>query len=236
MIALVETLAIGINALLYSANQAAPEDEQLTRRELTITTVLGIALALGLFMVLPTLVVGFLRARVGGVVQANLVEGALRLGLFLGYLLLISRMKDIQRVLQYHGAEHKVINALEAGEDLTVENARRHTVLHRRCGTTFLLYVMVVSILLFSFVGWPSALVRVVARLALMPMVAGVAYEIIRLTATVDRPWLNWLIMPGLLLQRLTTREPDDAQLEVAIAALQAARDGGAPVREGVAP
>lgn len=227
MVALVETVGIGITALLYSANQAAPEEEQLSRREMTLTTVLGLVLAVGLFIILPTVLMGLVKGVVNTVITANVIEGLLRILIFVAYIVVISRMEDVQRVFQYHGAEHKVINTLEAGEDLTVANVRRHTLLHRRCGTTFLLYVMVVAILLFSLVGWPNFWVRILSRLLLLPVVAGLAYEIIKFTATVQSPLLGWLIQPGLWLQKLTTREPDDSQIEVAIEALKGARERG---------
>lgn len=224
VVALFETLGLGISALLYSAQQAAPEGEELSRTELTVTTVVGLGLAVGLFFVFPTWVLSLLRSRLGHPLWANLAEGAFRLLLFVGYLKLISLMKDIQRVLQYHGAEHKVINALEGGVDLTVENARRFSREHKRCGTSFLLYVVLLSIIVFAFLGWPNLLVRILSRLVLVPVVAGIAYEFIRLAGRHDNALVRWLSRPGMWLQGFTTREPDDSQLEVAIVSLQAVR------------
>ena len=158
----------------------------------------------------------------------NLLEGAIRLVVFLLYILLISRLKDVQRVFQYHGAEHKAVFTYEARKELTVENARSFPRLHPRCGTSFLLIVVVVSIFVFAFVGLHPLWWRLLSRILLMPFVAGIAYEILKFSARhLESPWFHWLIVPGLLLQKLTTREPDDAQLEVALAALKGVLDSG---------
>jgi uncharacterized protein YqhQ len=229
MVAMVETLGIGLSALMYSANQAMPDEEQLSKRELTVTTVIGFALAIGIFVVVPTLITNWVKGWHPGAAIVNVVEGALRLGMFIGYLVVISFMKDIQRVYQYHGAEHKVINTYEAGDPLTVEYVRRHSREHKRCGTSFLLYVVVISILLFSAITIQSVWLRVLVRLAMMPLVAGVSYEFLRLMGRYDN-WLTALLSrPGMWLQGLTTREPDDSQLEVAIAAFETARGYGLP-------
>lgn len=224
MVAFVEQMGIGINALLYSANQAAPEEEQLSKREMALTTVLGLVLAVGVFVILPTLVMTWTRALVGNAILSNILEGVMRLAFFLGYLMLISRMKDVERVFQYHGAEHKVINAFEAGDELTVDNARRHSREHKRCGTSFLLYVVVIAVALFSLLSVSNMWLRIVTRLALMPIVAGVAYEVIRVAGRYDNKWIDLLSKPGMWLQGFTTREPDDSQLEVAITAFQEAQ------------
>ena len=152
----------------------------------------------------------------------NLMEGVLRISIFLVYLLAVSRMKDIQRVFEYHGAEHKTIHCYEHGEDLTPENAARHPRLHPRCGTSFLLIVLVVSIILFSFIGWPNMLVRIMTRILLMPLVGGISYEIIKWAGRSESLPARIVRAPGMFLQNLTTREPDNAQLEVAIASLKA--------------
>ena len=152
----------------------------------------------------------------------NLVEGAVRITIFLVYLALVSRMKDIQRVFEYHGAEHKTIATYEAGEELTVENAKKHSRLHPRCGTSFLLIVMVVSIIFFSFLKWENPVERIIFRLLLLPVVAGVSYEIIKFAGRSTSKVVKTLTMPGLWLQKLTTREPDESQLEVAITSLKA--------------
>ena len=181
-------------------------------------------LAIGLFVVLPTFAAKYIHEAVTDPVWLNLLEGALRLILFFGYVAAISSMKYIQRVFQYHGAEHKTIYAYEAGEELTVENVRRHSTLHPRCGTNFLLIVMVVSILLFAFLGWPDLWLRITSRIVLLPVVAGIAYEIIRYAGrhVGEQALVSAIVLPGMWLQKLTTRQPDDSQIEVAIAALQA--------------
>jgi uncharacterized protein YqhQ len=222
-IVLIETMVMGIRALNFSANQAAEaEGEEITPTEITITMIIALILGVGLFVVIPTGAVHFMRGFVESVAVQNLIEGIIRIAIFLGYVWAVARMEDIQRVFEYHGAEHKVIFTYEAGEELTVENARRHSTLHPRCGTAFLLIVMVVSILVFSFLGEGSVLWRISSRIVLLPLVAGLGYEIIKLVARWPKSLLGRIVIaPGLWLQKLTTREPDDQQLEVAIIALQ---------------
>lgn len=230
IVGLVETMSIGISALMYSASQAMPEEEQLSKKEMTLTSTAGFALAIGIFVVIPTLITHWLRGQMPpGSALVNVVEAVLRLGMFIGYLSAISAMKDIQRVYQYHGAEHKVINTYEAGDPLTVEKARQHSREHKRCGTSFLLYVVVISILLFSMITVTNVWVRIGTRLALMPLVAGISYEFIRLMGRYDNKLTLLISRPGMWLQGLTTREPDDSQLEVAIAAFETARGHGLP-------
>jgi uncharacterized protein YqhQ len=228
VVALVESLTIGTRALMYSASQAMPEEEQLSSKEMTLTSTLGFALAIGIFVVIPTLVTSWVKGWAGSTI-GNLVEALLRLGMFIGYLVGISFMKEIERVYQYHGAEHKVINTYEAGDPLTVEYVRKHSREHKRCGTSFLLYVVVISIALFSLFHVDNLWLRILLRLALMPVVAGVSFEIIRLMGRYDNALVNLISRPGMWLQGLTTREPDDSQLEVAIAAFDAARGHGLP-------
>lgn len=210
MVAFVEALILGTRALTISANQAfEEEEEQLSGWQMTFTILVALALGISLFFFLPTVLVRLMSGNVAArPLVLNLLEGAVRISIFLAYILIISRMSDIQRVFQYHGAEHKAISCLEAGEDLTINNARKFSSLHPRCGTSFLLLVMVVSILLFSFFGWPSLLQRLLLRLALLPLVAGISYEIIQLAGRYKI--FCYLTAPGLWLQRLTTRDPDD--------------------------
>lgn len=229
MVAMVETLGIGISALMYSANQAMPDEEQLTKKEMTLTTVLGLVFALGIFVAVPTLLTHWVKAWAQGSALVNVVEGVIRLGMFIGYMVVISLMKDIQRVYQYHGAEHKVINTYEAGAALTVESTRTFSREHKRCGTSFLLYVVVLSIVLFSIFRVDNVWLRIVVRLALMPVVAGISYEFLRLMGRFNNRMTLLLSRPGMWLQGLTTREPDDSQLEVAIAAFETARGYGLP-------
>lgn len=229
MVALVETLSMGISALMYSANQAMPDEEQLTKKEMALTSTLGFVIAIGVFVVVPTLITNWVKGWAPGSVVVNVVEGVMRLGMFVGYLWLISLMKDIQRVYQYHGAEHKVINTYESGDPLTVAGVRPHSREHKRCGTSFLLYVVVISIVLFSLFTIPNVWMRIFSRLALMPVVAGVSFEVIRLMGRHTNGLTAALSRPGMWLQGLTTREPDDSQLEVAIAAFETARGHGLP-------
>jgi uncharacterized protein YqhQ len=221
MVAFVEALLLGVRALTISASQAVPdEEEEMSSWQLALTVALALLLAVSLFFMLPTILVRLLTGpEQGGPFLLNLLEGGIRIGIFLGYVFLISRLKDIERVFQYHGAEHKAIFCFEAGESLTVDNARSFSPLHPRCGTSFLLLVMAVSILLFSFFGWPGLPERLVLRLTMLPLVAGLAYELIQLAGRYR--FFCYLTAPGLWLQRMTTREPDDQQLEVALQALQ---------------
>ncbi len=230
--ALFEAMWLGVRALNFSANEALESEdgkkEEIGPLAMAGTMVLALAFALGLFFGLPLLLTHLLGAKYTafkGNVLFNLTDGAIRVTLFLGYVSGISFMKDIRRVFEYHGAEHKVIGAFEAGEELTVANARKHTCIHPRCGTSFLMVVIVLSILLFSMIpgSWPLW-AKGAARIVLLPLVAGLSYEFIRYSAKKrGHPVIEALILPGLLLQRLTTREPSDDQLEVAIRAMDEA-------------
>lgn len=221
-VSLGESLVMGIRSLSYSAQMAGEEDEQLSDKELASTIVFAFVLAAILFVAIPTGAAKLFHFITEDPVFLNLMEGALRLLIFLGYIAAISAMKDIQRVFQYHGAEHKTIACFEAGEALTVENVRKHTRLHKRCGTSFLLIVMLVSIFVFAFLGWPDLWLRILSRVILLPVVAGISYEIIKLSANSDNCVLGWAIKPGLWLQYMTTREPDDDMIEVAIESVKA--------------
>lgn len=221
-VSLIESLVIGIRSLGYSAQMAGEEEEQLSDRELAGTIAFAFVLAAVLFIAIPTGAAKLFHSITEDPVFLNLMEGLLRLFIFIAYIVGISRMKDIQRVFQYHGAEHKTIACFEAGEALTVENAMKHTRFHKRCGTSFLLIVMLVSIFVFAFLGWPSLIERIVSRIVLLPVVAGISYEIIRFSANSDNCILGWAVKPGLWLQRLTTREPEPDMLEVAIESAKA--------------
>lgn len=221
-VSLFESLVMGIRSLGYSAQMAGEEDEQLTDRELAGTMLFAFALAAVLFIAIPTGAAKLFHVITEDPVFLNLMEGFLRLFIFMAYIFAISRMKDIQRVFQYHGAEHKTIACFEAGEALTVENVARHTRLHKRCGTSFLLIVMLVSIFVFAFLGWPDLAERIASRIVLLPVVAGISYEIIRFSANSDNCLLGWAVKPGLWLQKLTTREPEPEMIEVAIESAKA--------------
>jgi len=228
-VALLDSLILGVKALSFSANKAlGEEEEELGFGEMALTIGLALVFGLLLFVGLPTLAAHLLRGRVPGAIWQNLIEGFIRLLVFFLYVAVISRLKDIQRVFEYHGAEHKAIFNYESGQPLTVENARAFSTLHPRCGTSFLLIVVVVSIFVFAFLGLRPLWWRILSRMLLMPLVAGLAYEILKFSGRhFASPWVKWLIGPGLLLQRLTTREPDDAQIEVALAALHGVLDTG---------
>ena len=221
-VSLFESLVMGIRSLGYSAQMAGEEDEQLTDKELAGTMIFAFALAAVLFIAIPTGAAKLFHVITEDPVFLNLMEGFLRLFIFMAYIFAISRMKDIQRVFQYHGAEHKTIACFEAGEALTVENVARHTRLHKRCGTSFLLIVMLVSIFVFAFLGWPDLAERIASRIVLLPVVAGISYEIIRFSANSDNCLLGWAVKPGLWLQKLTTREPEPEMIEVAIESAKA--------------
>ena len=221
-VSLGESLIMGLRSLSYSAQMAGEEDEQLTDKELIGTMIFAFVLAAVLFVAIPTGAAKLFHFITDDPVFLNLMEGALRLLIFLAYIGAISIMKDIQRVFQYHGAEHKTIACFEAGEALTVENVRKHTRLHKRCGTSFLLIVMLVSIFVFAFLGWPDLWLRILSRVVLLPVVAGISYEIIKFSASSDNCVLGWAIKPGLWLQYMTTREPDDDMIEVAIESVKA--------------
>ncbi|MDN5331321.1 MAG: hypothetical protein PWP45_546 [Tepidanaerobacteraceae bacterium] len=226
-VALVEMLVVGVRALSYSAGIASDEEEELSTRDIFLAVAMAVAFALLLFIVLPTILTKFIAGSIKNPFFLNLIEGLVRILVFLLYLISISSMKDIRRFFEYHGAEHKAVNCYESGEELTIENAKKYTTLHPRCGTSFLLVVMVVSILLFSTLGWPGIVARIAFRVLLFPMVAGISYEFIRLAGKSNSLLVRFLNVPGMWLQKLTTREPNDSQLEVALEALKCVLSGG---------
>ncbi len=248
VISFFESLVIGTKALMFSAEFYDIEEEDDKKKKETMTeaekaaaekkeskikdaaiygsVIVALAFSVLLFMMLPAVLVGFVKDFLPSGVLATLLEGIVRITIFLLYVVLVSQMKDIRRVFEYHGAEHKTIFCYESGEELTVENARRFSRLHPRCGTSFLLIVMVVSIILFSFISWENALTRLALRLLLLPVVAGISYEIIKFAGRSQSKFMKFVSLPGMWLQKITTREPDDSQLEVAIASLQAVLTG----------
>lgn len=223
-VALVDSLIIGVKSLTYSANQVVEGEgtgETISPLEMTMSVIIALVLGIGIFFLLPVGMAILLERYIPNHNLQNLLEGFFRIGLFLAYVWGISRLQDIQRVFQYHGAEHKVIHAYENGEELTVENARKYSALHPRCGTSFLLVVMVISILVFSVLGKTDIWMRLISRVVLLPLVAGFAYEYIKFAAKCsDNMIIRIFNAPGMWLQKMTTREPDDSQLEVAICAL----------------
>jgi uncharacterized protein YqhQ len=227
VVALGESLAIGFRALAISANYAAQEEDdegevttEITRGQIIFSFAIAIGFALMLFKVGPALITNWLP--IGDTGTFVVVEGLVRVSIFILYLVLISFLPDLRRVFQYHAAEHKAINALEAGDELTPETVQRHSLIHPRCGTAFLLWVMVIGIFVFAFVGQPAWYWLITSRILLLPVIAGIAYELIRFAGKhTDNTYLMALLAPGLWLQRLTTREPSLDQLEVSIRALQ---------------
>lgn len=233
-----ESMITGVKCLMFSAEQIDLEEgeETMTRFEKWLDDKLGdkikdvviyfsvflsLILGIGLFMLLPTVLVGWMKIISENHVFLSLMEGVVRILIFIIYIWAVSQMKDIQRVFEYHGAEHKTIAAYEHGEELTPENARKYSRLHPRCGTNFLLIVMIVSIIFFSLLKWDNVWERLIYRLLLLPVVAGISYEFIKFAGRSNNKFVKALTKPGLLLQYLTTREPDDEQLEVAIVALK---------------
>ena len=219
---MVESLIIGMRALSFSAQAAGEEDEQMTKKEIAMTILFALVLASILFIVIPTGAAHLAAAYTDDPIVFNLIEGGIRLMVFLLYIWGISFMGGIRRVFQYHGAEHKTIHCYEAGDALTVENVQKFPRLHPRCGTNFLLIVMVVAIVFHVFFGWPDLWLRILSRLAILPVVAGVSYEIIRFAGRSENHFVHILITPGLWLQYLTTRPPADEMVEVAIESLKA--------------
>ena len=231
VIALGESLAIGFRALAISANVASQErDEdgeiqtQIGRGQIIFSFAIAIGFALMLFKIGPALLTNWLPIESTGLFVV--VEGVIRVGIFIGYILLISLLPDLRRVFQYHGAEHNAINALEAGAELTPSSVQKFSLIHPRCGTAFLLWVMVIAIFVFAFVGRPVWYWLIASRILLLPVIAGLAYELIRYAGKhQDNRALMTLLAPGLWLQRLTTREPSDDQVEVSIRALRSVLD-----------
>jgi uncharacterized protein YqhQ len=227
VVALAESLKIGFKALGISANAQAEaaegEGEEIGRGAWFGTVLVSVLLAVGLFFIVPVGIASLLKGSLHPAIVFVLVEKLIRISIFLGYLWLISRMKELQRVFEYHGAEHKTIHCYEAGLPLTPENAQRFSRLHPRCGTSFLLIVMVVAIVVFAPLGTPAWYILFPSRVIGIPLVAGLAFEVIKTFGKHrDKRWAQILMQPGMQLQKLTTREPDLSQLAVAIAALQA--------------
>ena len=220
--ALVESLIVGVRALTISANQSVGEEgQELTGREIGITLVVAFGFAILVFFLAPLGITRIFRAQLGTGFGFWLVEGLVRVAIFVVYLLIITQFRDLRRVFEYHGAEHMSIHALEHGDELTVANVEKYKTLHLRCGTSFLLIVMVVSILVFAFVRWPVWYLLILSRIILVPLIAGVSYEIIRLAGKHEsNPVVRVIMAPGLALQWMTTKPPDASQIEVAIAAL----------------
>ena len=237
----VESLVIGMKTLTYSASFFEDEEEQKPSKMdhvfdkifkgktedviIGITVCFSIVMAIGLFMILPYFLANLIKVWTDSNFLLSFVEGIVRISLFLLYIIGISQMGDIKRTFMYHGAEHKTINCLEHGEELTPENIRKHSRYHKRCGTSFLLIVMVISVIFFMFIQVEGTWMRLLVRLLLVPVIAGISYEFIRLAGRSEHPVVQWLSKPGMALQGLTTKEPDDEMLEVAIRSVEAVFD-----------
>ena len=226
VIAMAETLTLGMRALSYSANVAAEaEGEEISKASMAGMMLMSLSLAIGLFFLVPVFASDWLETLLDSHLLANIAEGVFRLLLFLGYIALISRMDDIRRVFMYHGAEHMTVHAQERGDPLDVEHIRQYPTAHPRCGTAFLLVVMVVAILAFIFVGREPFWWLITSRIVLVPAIAAVSYEVIRFSGRhAGNPLVNLITTPSLALQSLTTRQPDDDQIEIAIVAMQEAK------------
>lgn len=240
-VGIIETMVLGVRSLMYSAEFFEDEEEEtepskfdkflekvfgekLQDAIIYISVIIAVALGVGVFILLPNLIaelLGINKNMPGGTLLYNLLEGVIRIALFVGYIIIVSKLKEIRRVFEYHGAEHKSIHCYENNEELTVDNVKKYTTLHPRCGTAFLFIVMIMSILVFSIIGRYTIIVNILLRLFLIPLVAGLSYEIIKFAGKSNAKWVKIVTIPGLALQRFTTREPDVGQIEVAIAALK---------------
>ena len=256
VVVFVDALVDGMKTLMYSADILEAYDDmenspykkskfdlwlekKLGKKQaynLLITTslIVAVIVTVAVFIIFPTWVLDLLALVTQNAVLLNVVEGLLRILLFVLYVVAISRMKEIHRVFQYHGAEHKTIHCFEQGLPLTPENCKNFYTLHPRCGTSFLVFVMVIALVLFSLLGWPNLFIRILSRLLLLPVIAGLSYELLKWTGRSDNFLVKILSMPGLYLQKLTTKEPDYDQLEVAIAAMNGVLDDESPLFEGV--
>ena len=259
VIVFVNSLIQGTKRLMYSADVLEKYEEKLGEGALAekgkfetwlekhfgeravwniliaISVIISLVFSIGIFVIGPTAVINWMTAFTENEIVLNLTEGLLRIAIFVIYVLLISKMKDIHRVFQYHGAEHKCIHCFESGRELTPENCQEFYTLHPRCGTSFLVFVLVISLIVFSFLGWPNLALRIVSRLLLIPFIAGISYEVLKWAGKSDNWFIKIISIPGLYLQKLTTAPPDNEQLEVAIAAVKAVMDEDAPLYEGIA-
>ncbi len=236
VVGLIESLSMGIKALMYSAEFYEEEEAQAKQTwtqklfkdkagdvEMFFTLAVSMILSVGIFMVLPNILTSFLKGNITNTILLNLIEGLIRIFIFFIYIVWVAKVDDVKRVFEYHGAEHKTIHCYENGEELTVENVKKYPILHARCGTSFLFMVMLVSILVLSFFGWPNPFMRILIRVLMFPVIAGISYEINRAIGRSDTRFCYILSYPGLMIQKYATvKEPDDEQIEVAIKSLLA--------------
>ena len=256
VIAFVSSLVFGTKVLMYSADvleKYMPEEEQEEDKVgqwienkfgrekawnilLWLSVALALVFSIGVFMLLPTAVVGVFKNITDNVIILNLIEGIVRIAIFIGYIAIIPKLEDINTVFQYHGAEHKTIHCYENGLELTPENAQTFYTLHPRCGTSFLMFVMIIAIIVHVFMGWPNVWMRVGLRLLALPLIAGLSYELLKWAGRSNNKVVEFLSLPGIYLQKLTTRQPDLKQLEVAIAAMKAVIPCGTDEEEAAKP
>ncbi len=241
MVSFIDSLVIGLSTLMYSASFFEDEEDAVDKSKLSEeelkklekkekaemggTLVLSFVLALGIFFALPYFISLGLNKYIESQALIALIEGLIRIGIFIGYIVVISHMEDIKRTFMYHGAEHKCINCVEAGKPLTVENVRTSTRFHKRCGTSFIFIVFIISVFVFMFITFDNTWLKLIARLLLIPVIAGISYEFIRLAGRHENGFVNIFSKPGLWLQRLTVMEPDDDMIEVGIASVEAVFD-----------
>lgn len=234
---LIDSLVNGVKELMYSAEfygEDYEEDaldkflkkvfkEKADTAIIYVSVIIALMFSVGIFILGPTLLTNLVKNLVANTLVLNLIEGVIRVSLFIIYVFLISKLNDIKRVFMYHGAEHKTIHCYEQGEKLTVENVKKYTTLHPRCGTSFMINVMIISILVFSFFGWPNPFMRLVIRLAMLPVIAGLSYELNKYVGrcSTDNIFTKIISYPGFQIQKITTKEPDDSMIEVAIAAME---------------
>ena len=259
VIVFVNSLIQGTRTLMYSADVLEKYEEKLGEGALeekgrfetwlekhfgeravwniliAVSVIISLVFSIGIFVIGPTAVINWMTAFTENEIVLNLTEGLLRIAIVVIDVLLISKMKDIHRVFQYHGAEHKCIHCFENGRELTPENCQEFYTLHPRCGTSFLVFVLVISLIVFSFLGWPNLAARIISRLLLIPFIAGISYEVLKWAGKSDNWFIKIISIPGLYLQKLTTAAPDNEQLEIAIAAVKAVMDEDAPLYEGIA-
>lgn len=231
----IDSMVLGVSTLMYSSQFYEEEGESSReskeseewKEKLFVggTFALSMVLAIAVFMILPYFLSGLLKPLISSYALRTVLEGFVRIGIFIAYVVIISRMEDIQRTYMYHGAEHKCINCIEHGLPLTVENVRKSSKQHKRCGTSFIFFVLAISIILLLLLRVETVVMRVVVRLALLPVIAGISYEILKLAGNSENPLVNLLSKPGLAIQNLTTKEPDDSMIEVAIEAVEAVFD-----------
>lgn len=232
----IDSMILGVSTLMFSSQFFDEEEASMTEEEkakakkqesiiMNITMVLSVFLAVGIFMILPYFLSALLKPIISSYHIRTIIEGFIRIAIFIIYILVISRMEDIQRTFMYHGAEHKCINCIEHGLPLTVENVRLSSRQHKRCGTSFLFFVLAISIILLMLVQVETPLMRIVVRIALIPVIAGISYEVLKLAGRSENPLVNLVSKPGMAIQMLTTKEPDDSMIEVGIQAVEAVFD-----------